>query len=322
MRNKEFFISVVTGLAALFFAAACTQNSKGLKQIHGQVEVDEIDVASRIPARIKKIAVKPGQKVKAGDVLVEFEDDVILAKQRQAEAAMQAAQSKREIAENAVRGDEKVQIRSAVIAARRQMELAKSSMLRARSALEEGAISQQNLDEVEYKYQAAKENYNSMRAKERLAKEGARPEEKAGAQALVDQAKNALAEVEAYKKDLNLTSPIEGEVFQIVSHEGELVPQGFPVMTLLKANDVWVTFTLPEETLKDYPMGKEVAVTIPALGNAELKGTISFLSPMAGFASRTSTQDRGTIDLKTFEVRVTFPVVDPGLRPGMTALVK
>lgn len=307
---------------AVLAVASCTQNSKAKRNIYGQVETQEIDVASRVAARVKRVAVQAGQRVKAGDVLVEFEDDIIAAKRKQAEAMLQAAESKKEIALDAVRPEEKEQLKAAVGAARKQMEFARSSFNRAKNAFKEGAISQQNLDEIEFKYQSAVEAYNAAAAKQRMGAAGAREEEKLGASALVHQAENAVAEVAAFSKDMTLTAPIDGEVFQVLNHEGELVPAGYPVVTLLKMSETYVTFNLPETRLKEFPMGKPVKVTIPASG-LDLKGEIYFVSPMAGFANQVSTQDRGVFEVKTFEVRAHLSAdAAEKLRPGMTALIQ
>ena len=88
---------ILTGLflTAALLPSGCTQDSKAKTRIYGSVEVDEIDVSSRLPARVHKLNVKVGQKVKAGDLLVEFEDDVIAAKRKQALALMAAAESRK-----------------------------------------------------------------------------------------------------------------------------------------------------------------------------------------------------------------------------------
>jgi len=307
---------------SLVFLVQCTQSSKAQQKIYGQIEAEEIDIASRVPSRIKRVAVKIGQKVKAGDLLVEFEDDIISAKRRQAEAVLEGAKSKSSIAEQAVRPEEKAQLRAGALAAKKQMDFAKNSLSRAQMAFREGAISQQALEEVNFKYEAAKEAYHAAMAKEQMGKVGARAEEKAGAKALLSQAENVLAEAQAYNKDINLVSPVDGEVAQILNHEGELVPAGYPVVTILKTDELWVTFQLSEDKLKQFTMGKEVSVSIPALAPMNIKAPISFISPMAGFANKVSTQDRGTIDLKTFEIRATIPKQEGALRPGMTAFVQ
>jgi len=313
--------NIALGLLIVLGLVGCSQSSKSTTRVYGQIETGEIDVASRVAARVKAVLVKEGQRVKAGEPLVEFEDDIIAAKRAQAEAMISAAQSKRDIAGDAVRPEEKEQLRAGVEAARKQVQFAKSSLERAKNAFKEGAIAQQNLDEVEFKYQASVENLNALVAKQNMARTGARPEEKAAAQALVSQAENALAEVNSFSKDIRLTAPIDGEVFQVLSHEGELVPTGYPVLTLLKLPEVWVTFQIPEEKLKDYPMNQPVDVTVPALGDKKLQAVISYIAPMAGFATRTSTQDRGTFDLKTFELRASLSNPEPSLRPGMTAIL-
>lgn len=318
--NGRLVMCLATTIVVLL--AGCSQNSSAKRRVYGTVEVDEIDVASRIPARVRRVAVQQGQKVKAGDLLVEFEDDVIAAKRKQAEALLAAAKSKDAIAKDAVRPEEKAQLAAAVSAAKKQMEFAVSSLGRAKEAFAEGAISRQALDEVEFKAAAATENYNATAAKQRMAKVGARPEERAGAAALLEQARNGVAEAEAYGKDMALVAPIDGEVFQILNHEGELVPAGYPVVTLLKTSDLWVTINVPETDLAKYPLEGPTTVTVPALGDKKLSAPVRYVAPMAGFATRSTTQDRGAFDLKTFEVRLSLPAGAAGLRPGMTALVE
>lgn len=307
----------------LFMVAACTQSSRAKKHIVGEIEAVEVDVASRVPARVKKVLVKPGDKVVPGQLLLEFEDDVIGAKRRQAEAVIAAAESKQNIAKDAVRPEEKEQLRAAVAVAKKQMDFAKASVDRARNALKEGAISQQQFEEAEVKYQSLVENHRAAVAKQRMGQTGARPEERAGAEALVEQAKNALAEVQSYSKDISLTSPIQGEVHQILSREGELVPTGYPVVTLVKTQEQWVTFHVPESLLNPaFKMGAPVEVRVPALNDKVIPATVTYLAPLAGFATQVTTQDRGSFDWKTFEVRAALPEDPSGeTRPGMTAVV-
>lgn len=68
-------------------------------------------------------------------------------------------------------------------------------------------------------------------------------------------------------------------------------------------------------------MGQEVSVQIPALQNKEVKGRVSFISPLANFATKNFTQDRSSFDLKTFELRISIIDAPAGIRPGMTAVV-
>lgn len=321
---KHFSVIVVLRSITLLLiglAMGCTQNSKTRQLVYGQIEVDEVDVSSRVPARVARLHVKPGQRVKAGDVLVEFDADVISAKKEQALAAVSAAESRKEIAKDAVRPEEKEQIKAGVAAAAKQMELAKSSLKRAEAIFKDGAISQQNLDEIRFKAEAATEQWRGAQAKLRMAEVGARKEDQQAAQALVAQAKGAMAEAEAYAKDMLLRAPIDGEVYQILNHEGELVPAGYPVVTLIKIEEPWVSFHVPETQLVHFPMGKALTFRAPGLENVNVSTAVSFIAPMAGFANRTTTQDRGQFDLKTFELRAKLAQKIENLRPGMTVVL-
>ncbi len=55
------------------------------------------DVAAQIVATIRDVKVDPGQRVAAGDLLVELDDRELLARQREAEAAITAARSDAEV---------------------------------------------------------------------------------------------------------------------------------------------------------------------------------------------------------------------------------
>lgn len=322
LRRINVLLLSVSLMPLLAVLSGCHQDSKAHGPTYGEVEADEIDVASRLPGRVKKILVTPGQKVKVGDALVEFEDDVMAAKKAGALATIAAAESRRDIAKDAVRPEEKEQLAAAVSAAKKQMEFAKTSLDRAKTLLAEGAIAQQAYDEINFKHQAATEQYNATAAKMKMANVGARPEERAGAEALVAQAKTLLSEVEAYEKDMILRSPVDGEVFQILNHEGELAPTGYPVMTLLKANSNWITLSVPENRLKEFTMDREVKVAIPALGENKVDGKVTYIAAMANFATKSFTQDRSSFDLKTFEIRITPVAKLEGARPGMTAMIE
>ena len=139
---------------------------------------------------------------------------------------------------------------------------------------------------------------------------------------MVEKARTGLAEVQAYEKDMILRAPIDGEVFEILNAEGELVPTGYPVVTLLKMKDPWITVHVNEMTLKDFPMNQSIALSIPALGEAVYEANVSYIAAQGSFATKVFTKDKGSFDLKTFEVRLRPTSQISQIRPGMTALIK
>ena len=91
----------------------------------------------------------------------------------------------------------------------------------------------------------------AVRSQYEMAKEGARKEDKAAAAAMVQRAEGAIAEVESYVGESALGAPIDGEVSERFPEVGELVGTGAPIMNISDLNDVWVTFSIREDLLKD-----------------------------------------------------------------------
>ncbi|NLA62651.1 MAG: HlyD family efflux transporter periplasmic adaptor subunit, partial [Bacteroidales bacterium] len=138
---------------------------------------------------------------------------------------------------------------------------------------------------------------------------------------LVDQAKGAIAEVEAFLAETILISPITGEISEIFPVSGELIASGSPIMNIVDMNDIWFSFNVREDLLEDMKMGSEIEVTIPALNQtATLK--ITYIKPLASFATWKTTKASGQFDARTFEVRATPIATVKDLRPGMSAIME
>ena len=138
---------------------------------------------------------------------------------------------------------------------------------------------------------------------------------------MAEQASGTLEEAEAYSSETTLSAPINGEVTDIIVDPGELISPGFPVISLIDLNDIWVTFNLREDLLANIQMGSLITARFPALGTKEIKLKIQFISALGDFATWRATKASGDFDLKTFEIHAVpvRPVL--GLRAGMSAIV-
>ena len=162
---------------------------------------------------------------------------------------------------------------------------------------------------------AAKSQYD-------MARDGARSEDKAAAAALVQQAGGAVAEVESYLKESALVSPIDGEVSERFPEVGELVGTGAPIMNITDLNDMWVSFSVREDLLKDIKIGSELNAFIPALDNKPVKLKVYYMKDMGSYAAWKATKTTGQFDSKTFEVRARPLEKIADLRPGMSVVMK
>ncbi len=184
-------------------------------------------------------------------------------------------------------------VNAAVREAEEQFEFANSSFTRIKNLFETNVIPKQQYDEAKYKFSAAKEKIEATRGQR--------------------------GEVQVAFDEMFIKAPIDGEVVQIVSRAGEIVSPGYPVITILDIEDQWITFNIREDRLTKLPKGKNLDVKIPAL-NKNFTFTVHYISALGNFAKWKATNEQGSFDLKTFEVRARPTKKISELRPGMTAI--
>lgn len=327
--NKQFSIRnmmlafimvlVVVGLVALagFFLLTPPDDI-----IMGQAEATQIRISGKVPGRIAAYRFAEGDRVKAGDTLVFLDTPEVWAKLQQAEAARTAAEAQSAKAQKGARAQEITAAHELWQKAKAGLDIAEKSYRRVRNLYEKGVMSAQKKDEAEANYLAMAATEKAARSQYEMAKEGARREDKAAAAALVQQAGGAVAEVESYLGETALVAPIDGEVSERFPEVGELVGTGAPIMNLSDMNDMWVTFSVREDLLKDMKIGAELEAFIPAFDNRTVRLKIYYMKDMGTYAAWKATKTTGQYDTKTFEVRARplEPVAD--LRPGMSVILK
>ena len=290
--------------------------------IMGQAEATTVRISGKVPGRIVSYRFNEGDKVKAGDTLVYLNTPEVDAKMMQAEAVKAAAEAQHAKALKGARDQEVTGAYEMWQKAQAGLEIAKKSYDRVRNLYEKGVMSAQKKDEAEANYQAMVATEKAARSQYEMAKEGARREDKAAAAALVNQASGAVAEVESYKKEGALVSPIDGEVSERFPEIGELVGTGAPIMNILDMNDIWVTFSIREDLLSQIRIGDEVKAFVPALGNQNVQLKVYAMKDMGTYAAWKATKTSGQYDAKTFEVKARPVQAVEGLRPGMSVILK
>ena len=179
--------------------------------------------------------------------------------------------------------------------AKEQFDFAGKSYNRVKTLFEKGVLPKQQYDETKYKYEAARQKVEAMQG--------------------------TMNEVNAYYDELYLKAPIDGEVTGIISRAGEIVAAGYPVLTLMDPADKWIVFNLREDKLPGLKKGDTVEAEIPALGK-KIPMKITYISALGAFAKWKATDELGTFDLKTFEVRAKADTPMDDIRPGMTAFIR
>ncbi|MDE6360122.1 MAG: HlyD family efflux transporter periplasmic adaptor subunit [Muribaculaceae bacterium] len=310
-------VFVVAALAIIGFLFI----NKPAEILQGQAEATSVRVSGKLPGRVVEFYVHEGDMVHKGDTLVHIHSSLAEAKLQQARAMETAAQA---VDKKVDAGTRSQIIQSAYQVwqqAQAAVGISKKTYDRMQNLFAEGVVSEQKRDEAKAAYDAAVAGAAAAKSQYELAKQGPQSEDKTQAAAMVTVAKGGVAEVESVLEDQYLTAPCDGQVDVIFPNVGELVALGAPIMNVLKIDDKWVTFNVREDKLKDFTMGKEITVTIPAL-DKDAKVKIYYVRDLGSYATWHATKTTGDWDSKTFEVKARPTEELPDLRPGMTVLIK
>ena len=290
--------------------------------IMGQAEAAQVRISGKIPGRIAAYYYKEGERVKKGDTLVRLDTPDIQAKLMQAEAIRAAAEAQNAKALAGARTQEVAGAFEVWQKAKAGADIAQKSFQRIRNLYDKGVVSAQKRDEAEANFKAMEATEKAARAQYDMAKDGARAEDKKAAAELLNQAAGAVAEVESYLEESVLLSPIDGEVVERFPQPGELVGSGAPIMHLVDTDDMWATFSVREDFLKNLTIGSEINAFIPALDNRPAKLKVYYMKDMGTYAVWKATKSAGQYDAKTFEVRARPTEKIANLRPGMSIVIR
>ncbi len=290
--------------------------------IQGEVEASEYRVSGKVPGRVEELYVKEGSMVHRGDTVVYIDSPEVRAKLAQARAVETAASAQRDKAMNGARQEQITGAYELWQQALVQEEVLRKSFDRVQKLYDQKVVAAQKYDETKARYEAAEAQSKAAKAAYDAAVNGARKEDKEAAEALVDQARGAMMEVESYLGELYLTSPSDGIVSATFPKVGELVGQGSPIMTITDLSDVWFTFNVREDYLHGMSQGDKILVSIPALDGQECEATVNYIAVRESYATWKATKETAMYDAKTFEVRAVPDETVEGLRPGMSVIVK
>ena len=289
--------------------------------ITGQVEVDEIRIAGKVPGRIAEFLVEEGQSVKEGDTLVRIYSPEVLAKLEQAEAAKAAAEAQNQKAIAGARKEQKEGAYELWQKAKAGLEVAEKSFARVEKLFKEGVVPAQKYDEVLAQLKAMQATERAARSQYDMAINGAQREDKMAAQALVARASGAISEVDAYMKESALLAPSAGTVSEIFPHKGELVGTGAPIMNIADYTATRVLCAVREDKLAKIKHGSKLKATVPALGDKAIELSVVKMKDMGSYATWKATKPRDEHDLRTFELILKPTTSIEGLLPGMTVVL-
>lgn len=298
MVSKLTFIVIAVGLGA----ASCSEAEKPrAAEMHSvQARSEEIQLAtvsdsfqapgtlrartatvvsSRVAGQIELLAVREGDRVRKGQVVVEIENRESVVRLRRARATVVEAQRGLDEAEGGIRGAE-----AAVRAAEAHRDLALSTRKRYDVLRDRRSISPQEYDEADTRYKASVQE--TGRAEEGLSAARARRLQ------LLARIEQAEAESESASISLayaRIASPIDGIVTNRTAEPGMLAAPGLPLFAIEDPRTYQLEVAVEESRVASIRPGQTARVEIDALGGAAIDGRVSEIDPSSDAGSRTYT---------------------------------
>lgn len=321
-KTKIFIVSAVFLCLTAFAVYTIWLISKPVPlQVQGEIEATQVKFSSKLTGRIDTIAVKKGDWVKRGQLLYRISSPELEAKILQAQAVEKAAGAQSSKADKGAREEDIQAAFNNLQKAEAAADLARKTYNRVLNLFNEGVLPEQKKDEAETQMKAAVETSKAAKALYDKALNGARVEDKMAAGAIHNQAQGAVQEVTSYLNETSIYATREGEIANIIAETGELVPAGYPVVSLVDLNDVWATFYLKETLLCDIKKGDTFFATVPAMGDVQMEFKVSYVAAAGDFATYNATKTSGDFDMRSFEVQAIPVKKDGGYRPGMSVLI-
>jgi HlyD family secretion protein len=300
MKKKWLLIGLGAGLVILLIGFNVARGSRGrITPVQfARVRVEDITSRVRAPGKIEpqtqvkvsadimgkiiRLAVKEGDRVKKGQLMLQLDDTQYRAAFNQARAALASGEARVREAEAAWRVSE-------------------SNYSRQRALFEKHLLSEAEWDQASNAHESARVTVQTAH------------EEVSRARAAVDGAQDNVGKC-------RFEAPYEGVVSALNVEQGEIVitgtmnNPGTQILTVSDLSRMLVRADVDETDVVDMKVGQKAKITVDALPDTSFSGTVIEIGNTAK-RSITSTVEGQT----NFEVKVVFDDQVPQIRPGMTA---
>ena len=224
----------------------------------GYAEGENVRLSAPISGTLTKLLVQRGDTVAAAAPAFVLEQESERSARQEAESRVQQAQAQLANLKLGRRPEELQALRAQLSQAQAALKLSTNEFARASQLVAEKFNSPATLDQARAAVERAQASVNEINAQLRLASQGSRQNEIAAAQQEVNAAKAQLEQAEWRVQQKTQRIPIAGDVVDLLYREGEWVPQGSPILSLLPPANVKARFFVPQLVLGQIALGQTV----------------------------------------------------------------
>jgi HlyD family secretion protein len=274
---RFLFVCVMT-----LFITACAKPPADVYP--GYAEGENVRLSAPISGTLTKLLVQRGDTVAAAAPAFVLEQESERSARQEAESRVQQAQAQLANLKLGLRPEELQALRAQLSQAQAALKLSTNEFARASQLVAEKFNSPATLDQARAAVERDQASVNEINAQLRLASQGSRQNEIAAAQQEVNAAKAQLAQAEWRVQQKTQRIPVAGDVVDLLYREGEWVPQGSPILSLLPPANVKARFFVPQPVLGQIALGQTVQLHCDGCP-APIAAKVSFIAREVEFTS-------------------------------------
>lgn len=268
-------------LLLLLALPGCEKPANGAWQ--GYIEGEFVLLASPYAGQLLKLYVRRGDAIETGKPVFALEQESERAARTEAEERMKSAQARLENLQVPRRQPEISALREQMNQAKAALQLSRANLAREQELFQKGFSPKARLDDARSAYQRdsarLKESDAQLKnAQQPLGREG----EREGAEAEIAVAKAALAQAAWRLEQKSVAAPVSALVQDTFFVEGEWVPAGRPVASLLPPANVKARFYVPETVVGSLAPGRAVEIRCDGCA-APIAAKVSYVSSQAEY---------------------------------------
>jgi HlyD family secretion protein len=257
----------------------------------------QVNISANQMGRVTRLAVREGERVKAGQFLLEIDPRSLVSQLERGEATVAAADSALQRA------------RSSVEQSRANLELSRQNLARQQELWKEGLTTRQEFERAENEVTIREADYKAA------VQEIETNEQR------IKQERASLASTRHSLSEVIISSPMDGIVSRRYIEEGETAVvgtmnnAGSQLLTIADMSQLEAELEVDETDIPLVSLGQQARVRIDAVPNRTFRGRVTEIGNSPVQASTTASTGR---QATTFKVVVTLDEQVPDVRPGFT----
>lgn len=289
-KAKIVIAALIVILTACFLLSVpgCRSAKSDKESVHlnGRIETATVDLGPKVAGRVLEVRVRPGDRVKAGDLLLKLDlGETSIAVERE-QAGVRSAEARVDDLEAGSRNAEISAAIAEVHDRKAAVELAKKEHERQTVLLAEGVTTQRDSDLAQTELDRARAALKVSEERLALSRDGFRSDQTAAAKADAQRASAMLKQSLIVAQESEIRAPADGIILHRLAEPGQLVAPGHPAITMAFADRLYVRTFIPESSLGKVKMGMPASVTVDAYPNRKFTARITEISPESEFTPK------------------------------------